>query len=126
MNDFVGLKLFKDLPNVNSMMFIHVADLDCVSTYPTSESCLNLSKTTTKYEFSKFAFLNYEQQREVSLNLTAGSVNALEILQTTCSFPTHNEVFKAFTAKTDSNVITFNPPVVEDTISNYLELDLVA
>lgn len=92
----VGLHLFDNMPTMSSMCFIHVADLDCISTYPTSESALNLSKTTTKYEFSKFHGLHYEQQREVSLNMTGGSVNALEIMQTVCNFPTHSEMYDVF------------------------------
>ncbi len=109
----VGIQLFDNLPSVRSGTYIMVADLDCVSTYPKAEAALNSGKTTTKYEFSKFHGLNYEQQCELSLNSVAGSVNALEIMQTVCNYPTHDDIFSAFTlssANDTNNVVTFPTP----------------
>ena len=64
--------MFKDAPEIKSMVYRYLADLDISSTYPNAEDVLNISKETTAYETCKFAGFTEAEQRYFSLTLTTG------------------------------------------------------
>lgn len=66
------------------MVYMYCSDADVETTYPTVEIILNLGKETTVSEPCRIGNLTGDQIRIVTVNLTGGPVNAIEILQTTC------------------------------------------
>jgi hypothetical protein len=82
-----GIALFPELPDVRSSMYAHVYDLDCVSTYPTTEEVMNISRETTYRELAKMEGIDGELQQATGINLTGGKINALEICTSTMNFP---------------------------------------
>lgn len=73
-----GIKLIKD-SNRDSTFYIHNADLDIVSTYPTVGIVLNISKETCVLELSRIQGINGWERRSIGINLTGGPTNALII-----------------------------------------------
>lgn len=78
----IGLKLFKDMPEVRSTFYMFGADADVETTYPTAEIIMNLGKEQTSAEPGRIPGITSEQQRRQFVNITAGEVNAVEIMQT--------------------------------------------
>lgn len=70
-----GIKLISDL-NRDSTFYIHNADLDIVSTYPTVGIVLNISKETCVLELAAIQGMNGKQRRSFGINLTGGPANA--------------------------------------------------
>jgi len=91
-----GIVAIKDLPKLTSYVRIHIADLDCVSTYPSTGVCMNMSRETTYREVSRFRDLPESALRECSVNFTGGVVNAFEIGKTIYNFPTHALLLEGF------------------------------
>lgn len=77
----MGLYLFKDLPTVQSTVYKFGADADVETTYPTAEIIMNVGKEQTNAEPGKLIGVSGEEQRRQSINVTAGKVNAIEIMQ---------------------------------------------
>ena len=71
--------IFQDAPDIKSMVYRYLADLDISSTYPNAEDVLNISKETTAYETCKFNGFSEAEQRYFSLTLTTGKSSALEL-----------------------------------------------
>lgn len=69
------------MPYRRSMMSIHAADLDIISTYPMVGMLLNISKETTKYELSRIQGMEYEEQRSFGINITGGIANSVLLAQ---------------------------------------------
>lgn len=86
-----GVYLFHDMPTIQSMINKFCADADVETTYPTAEIIQNLSKETTIAEPCRIAGVSPGMQRKISINLTAGPVNSIEILQATCKAPTMDQ-----------------------------------
>jgi hypothetical protein len=86
-----GLFLFSDMPEVQSLVHMFNADADVETTYPTAEIIQNLSKETTMNEPCSIQGVGRERQRLASVNLTGGRVNAVEIIQSVCGWPTFDE-----------------------------------
>jgi hypothetical protein len=93
------MALFEELPNQRSSMYAHVYDLDCVSTYPTTEEVLNISRETTFRELSKMEGIDEATMRTAGYNLTGGKINALEICMTTMNFPHPDVLLQQFLAE---------------------------
>lgn len=74
-----GMCLFEDLPNVKSMVYHSLADLDLESTYPNAQMVLNISKETTLFESGLIQGMSEDERRELGLLLTSGNTAALEI-----------------------------------------------
>ena len=74
-----GMNLFEDLPNIKSMIYHSLADLDLESTYPNAQLVLNISKETTLFETGLIRDMSEAQRRELGLLLTSGNTAALEI-----------------------------------------------
>ena len=96
MSDDNGMALIKELPDVRSMMKTMLADLDLEGTYPTLEDILNISRETTMRELSKIRGVPEEAQRLVGINLTGGTVNALEIGAEAFKLPTPSVWLEAY------------------------------
>lgn len=58
-----------------SKVYIHNADLDIVSTYPTLGIVFNIARETTKFETCRIEGIGYYKHREIGVNLTAGKAN---------------------------------------------------
>lgn len=91
-----GIHLFHDAPNLRSMIYTYLADLDISSTYPNAEDCLNISKETTAYETCKFEGFTEAEQRYFSLTLTTGRSSALELAIRYLGMPSPNQLLDEF------------------------------
>lgn len=91
-----GIPVFFEIPGLNSYIRIELYDLDCVSTYPTTEIVANISKATTFMELCKIKGLDEITQRSIGINLTGGAVNALEIAHHAYGFPLLDEMLDDF------------------------------
>lgn len=65
------------------MIYMYCSDADVETTYPTAEIINNLSKETTVSEPCTIEGIDEDELRLVTVNLTGGPVNAIEILQLT-------------------------------------------
>lgn len=72
-----GLRIVKELPNDWSKVYIHCADLDVKSSYPTSTIIMNISRETTVLELSSIVGMEEPMRYRVGLNLMAGKTNAV-------------------------------------------------
>lgn len=72
-----GLQIVKEVPNDYSKVYIHCADLDVKSSYPTSTIIMNISRETTVLELSSIVGMEDSMRYRVGLNLMAGKTNAV-------------------------------------------------
>ena len=79
--------LFEDMPDVQSSIHMFNADADVETTYPTAGIIQNVGKETTLFEPCRIEGIGPETQRLVSINVTGGRVNAIEIMQQACKMP---------------------------------------
>lgn len=91
-----GLKHIEETPDLSSMLYVGVYDLDVAGAYPNGEDILNASRETTVAEVVKIKGVNNTAQRYAGLNLTAGVVNATEIMQSVCKAPSFFELLDDF------------------------------
>lgn len=91
-----GIRCVKDLPDYNTLIYVHVADLDIVSTYPNVSQILNISRETTVMEFSAMKGVSEHHRREAGVNLTAGKVNSIELTQKIMGAPRMDDMLLAF------------------------------
>lgn len=82
-----GLKVLKHLTDVESGIYMYNSDADVETTYPIAEIINNLSKETTVSEPCRVDGVNSDELRFVSVNITGGRINALEIMQNVCKLP---------------------------------------
>lgn len=106
-----GVKVIKDL-NRDSTFYIHNADLDIVSTYPTVGVVLNISKETCMFELSRIAGINGKERRSIGINLTGGPTNASIICEKVFKLKVHKDLLAEFDAdmevKEGATTETFN------------------
>ena len=100
-----GVFLFYDMPTVQSMINRYCADADVETTYPTAEIIQNLSKETTIAEPCRIDGVGSETQRKASINLTAGPVNSIEIMQTICNAPSMDTWLERAKEKMDKETV---------------------
>ena len=91
-----GLKLVKGSDNLNTFIRLLIADLDCISSYPSDSIALNISKTTTKTEINEVLDVDETQYRLGNINLLSGHVNALTYLQELFNYPRCEEVLAEY------------------------------
>lgn len=84
------------MPKIKSLVVIHAADMDCVSTYPTTEEVMNISKRTTRREMSAIRGIDEWTKRAAGINLTGGKNNAWEITSTIMNFGTPFDWIEAY------------------------------
>jgi hypothetical protein len=109
-----GIRCIKDLPDYCTLIFVHVADLDIVSTYPNVSQILNIARETTVMEFSAIEGVPERIRRAVGVNLTAGRVNSIEITQQVMGAPRLDNLLAAYAAKRAG--VAINPSSNEDSI----------
>lgn len=93
-----GLQVFDDAPNLRTMFFQYLSDLDIASTYPTVERICNLSKETTKFEVSALRGFSNQQLRTFTLDLTGGKSNALDLCIRYLGYPTPDKFLEDYQA----------------------------
>ena len=91
-----GIPLLKELPQVFSFCYAHVADLDIVSTYPNVQYILNISKETTYREISRVGKATVGDIRMAGINLSGGYVNAVEVVCSLYKAPTFDTLLEDF------------------------------
>ena len=70
--------------------------LDVTGAYPTGEDTMNASKSTTRGEISKIQGVSEETRRAAGVNLTAGTMNAVQICCSVLGAPTFDMLCKEF------------------------------
>lgn len=91
-----GLKVVNETPELSTLIYVHVADLDVSSGYPTIQRILNMSKETTYRELSKMRGISEWTQRMAGINLTASHVNAYEIACNLFKAPRFDDLLAEF------------------------------
>lgn len=115
----LGAQIVKELPGYNTIVHEHGADLDLVSAYPSASQLLNCGRDTCAMEFSKIKGISEHRRRELGVNLTGGSTNALEIMEKIHQMPPLNQILKEF-CKANNYPI---PEVVSEDDVEYIEPD---
>lgn len=75
------------MPTIYSRIFKFGSDADVETTYPICEIILNMGRETTISEPCRIRGVGVDAQRRLSVNLTGGLVNSIEILQTAKCMP---------------------------------------
>lgn len=70
--------------------------MDVTGAYPTGEDTMNCSKETTVAEVNRIQGVPEHVQRAAGLNLTAGTINAVEICCSVLEAPTFDMLCKQF------------------------------
>lgn len=91
-----GLPLIRELPHIHSCFYIHNADADVASTYPSVEVGANIGKSTTFREVIEINGIPDAVRREVGINLSGGEVNAIEHCNAIHGFPLPHQWLAAF------------------------------
>lgn len=91
-----GIQVIEELPDVNTFMRVHVADLDVEGTYPNEQVLFNISKATTAKEVAQIQGISEEIRRAVGINLSGGHVNAVEIVCDLYGAPTLDQLLSQF------------------------------
>lgn len=94
-----GMRCFKDFPEYAGWLFAHVCDLDIVATYPRVSILLNIARETCLMEFCRMQGIGELYRREVGVNLTAGRINATEIMQKILKAPKFDDLLDGFKAE---------------------------
>lgn len=87
------------LYRLNTRIYVHSADSDVSSSYPSNELALNSSRDTTLVEVCKIEGLALEEHREICINLTNPHANAAKICELALKFPNSDELLKRWHAK---------------------------
>jgi hypothetical protein len=123
MNGNIGMQCVKEFPDYRVLLVSHVCDLDIRGTYPNVSQLLNIARETCVMEFSKMQGITEEYRREVGVNLTACSMNAVEICEKILGAPPLDTLLAEFERsigkKPDGDgldlVVTNSPPrAIED------------
>lgn len=91
-----GLACIEESPQIESMVYPAVYDLDVSAAYPNGEDILNASKETTIAEVVKIKGVSEEVQRQTGINLTAGAINATETCCNILKAPSFEKLLKDF------------------------------
>lgn len=91
-----GIHFFKNAPDIRSMIYQYLADLDISGTYPNAEDVLNISKETTAYETCRFEGMTEQEQRYFGLTMTTGDSSALELGVRYLNLPSPQELLAQF------------------------------
>lgn len=91
-----GLALFKDLPELRSMIRAHVADLDVKSAYPYGGIIMNISRETTLGELCAIEGVTEAVQRRSGINLMSATTNGVEICTDIYKLPQMDDLLQSF------------------------------
>lgn len=98
MVDDNGLAIIKENDKIRTSIRAHVADLDVASSYPNTESFMNISQETTMREMVGVQGVSENDRRKAGLNLTAARTNAVECAGTFFDFPTLHQIHQQYKA----------------------------
>lgn len=112
-----GLKVWKDFPELNTMIHMFGADIDVKSSYPSTEIHDNVSKETTMMEIVEIDGLTMNELRECGLNMMAGSVNAVQFCKRIYRLPEFETLSGAFLEELGNTLYddSFEDPETETT-----------
>ena len=91
-----GLKIIKEYPDVSTLLYLSVYDSDIKSAYPFGDIVLNTSKETTAAERVSVKGVDEHVLRYGGINLTGGSMNAVEICCSVLESPTLHMLMKDY------------------------------
>lgn len=91
--------VIKDAPNLKSLMYFHVSDLDISSTYPSVQVALNISKRTCMREIVKVEGLPENEKRRVFVNLLCGKGSAVQVSSQGFGVPTLFDALERFKSR---------------------------
>lgn len=94
-----GLQIIEEAPNLRTMIRAHIADLDVASSYPNTESFMNISMATTVRELAGVGNIPEHTKRMAGLNLTAARTNAVECSSTFFGFPSMDSLLTRYRQK---------------------------
>jgi len=98
LTDDIGVKILSEYENLATNISLHCFDLDVSSAYPNIEIALNISKSTRRYEVCKINGLTELEFRELGINLTNVSGNALSLAKKIYpQYPSLSELLDKFT-----------------------------
>lgn len=100
-----GIHCIKDIPNMSTKIYVHVADLDVEGAYPWGETIMNISKETTWRELSRLEGIPDEVQRRNGINLTGGHTNAVQFCNEIYGLPTFTELKSLYVASKNNSVV---------------------
>lgn len=115
-----GKHIFKDAPELKTMIYTNLSDLDIAGTYPNEENAFNISKETTIIEACKIQGKTEAERRLLSLSMTGGKSNALEIAIRFMNYPTPTELHAAYIASKTVKTVTEETTPVENIIETKL------
>jgi len=87
-----GEALIQEGSMVNNNIRRYVADLDISAAYPSGQICYNMSKETTHSELVSVEGISEEVYRAQNINLSSGSVNAIEYCTFMFGFPDVDDI----------------------------------
>ena len=90
--DIPGHNLFIDHPDMDTNIYVHVADLDVTGAYPSGQIGLNMSRETTKIEVCSIEGVTEEIRRSAGRNMTAPKTNAIQISKDFFKTPSPSEM----------------------------------
>lgn len=99
-----GLKIIEEYPDLVTRIYIHVADLDVSASYPNGGVAFNISKETTLRELIEVIGVDPLTTRMMTINLSGGATNSLEICHKLLKMPSLNQLLDAF-IEDECNVI---------------------
>lgn len=91
-----GVKLIKELPNLNSLVYVYGFDVDMVATYPHSQIINNMSKEGCRLEAGNIRGLTTLERKLVGINLIGGVVNAIPLGMQVLKAPSPFELLDEF------------------------------
>lgn len=91
-----GTGFIKDAITLQTLIRIHVADLDVEATYPNVSQMLNISPETVCMELSMIENITLDRRKAFGVNLTAGKTNAIPLVEEYFKAPSLDELLEDF------------------------------
>lgn len=105
--------LIKGKPNMLTMIILFVLDIDVKSSYPSTGVWANLDTTTIVRQMCKILGVDTLTTQRAGLDLTAGRVNAIDILNKVCKYPTPQALLHRL-AKEEGIKLDYDLPPIAD------------
>lgn len=105
--------LIKGKPNMLTMIILFVLDIDVKSSYPSTGVWANLDSLTICRQMCKILGIDVLTTQRAGLDLTAGRVNAIDILNNICKYP-RPQVMLHRLAKQENIKLDYDLPAVAD------------
>jgi hypothetical protein len=108
-------KLIKNRPNMLTMIILFVLDIDVKSSYPSTGIWANLDKHTIIRQMCKILGIDVLTTQRAGLDLTAGRVNAIDILDKVCKYPTPQKLMHRLAHRSASSWTGSYRPLLTNT-----------